>query len=585
MPAIPPSAPATGRADWEIFQRLLRVAAPYRKRLALGVIFGLLFGGSTVGFLPAIQKYLAGIFDLQAATAGETLAVAGVLLLLGAGRGVGYYISKYSIEWVGIRVVTELRVQCFERLQRQSVAYFARNKTGDLMSRITNDSMLVERAVSTVIGDLVQQPVVLLGALGYIFYLDWRLSLGMFVLFPLCLIPVTIFGRRVRRFSRESQASIGGLVSLLQENLVGIRIVKAFGLEQHEIEKFRGRALDVFRKLMKVARARASNDPVIVELSIAGLCAALFYARATDMPMNEFMVFAVSFLLLYEPVKKLSRINLQIQQSSGAAERIFDVLDADCDVRERPGASELRGPVESIAFENVSFSYGKEEVLADISFRVEQGQCLAIVGGSGSGKTTLVSLLPRFFDVASGRIVVNGIDLRDLTMSSLRANIGLVTQETILFNESVAENIRLGRMDATLEEIRDAARRAHAEEFIRNLPQGYDTRIGERGESLSGGERQRLCIARALLRNPPILILDEATSALDTESERLVQAALDELMADRTVFAIAHRLSTIQNADRILVLKSGRIEEAGTHEQLLEKNGAYRYFYDLQFDV
>lgn len=571
--------------DWQVFKRIMAYASPYKARLVLGIVFGILFAGSMAGILPAANKYLGQIFDIEQATMRETIIVAIILVLLGLLRGLGQFFSQYCIEWVGNKVVTDMRMGAFARLQGLSMNYFGSHKSGDLISRISTDSMLVQRAVSTILKDLVTQPFVLVFVLCYVFYLDWVLALAMFILLPLCLIPVSYFGRRVRRFSRESQSKLGDMVSRLHENISGMRIVKAFGMEEFEKKRFDNEAQHVFGKLMKVAIARAANDPVMVELSMIAVCVALFYVKFTGMAMNDFMVFAVAFVMLYEPIKKLSRVNMQIQQSSGAADRIFEVIDTMPDVLEDNNPIELKKPIKSVRFENVSFSYGGEEVLSDINLDVQSGQVIAFVGSSGAGKTTLVSLLPRFYDPFAGRILVNGHDVRSLSLSSLRGHIGLVSQETILFNDTVASNIGFGRMGASRDDIVAAAKKANADDFVRALPQGYDTVIGERGNSLSGGQRQRLAIARALLRDPPLLILDEATSALDTESERQVQAALDALMENRTVFAIAHRLSTIQHADKIVVLDKGRLAEEGTHAELIEHDGVYRYLHDLQFSV
>jgi ATP-binding cassette, subfamily B, bacterial MsbA len=571
--------------DWDVFKRTLKYAWPYKSRLILGVFFGLIFAGSMVGLLPTAREYLGQIFDIEQASLSQTLMVGGIMILLGFGRGVGQFISFYYIEWVGNRVVTDLRIESFTKLQTLSMRYFGASKSGDIISRVSTDSIMVQHAVSTVMKDLVSEPFVLIGVLGYLFYLDWKLAIAMFILMPLSLIPVTFFGRRVRRFTRESQNKLGDMVSRLHENIAGMRIVKAFGMEAFERKRFAGEAEHVFGKQMKVAVARSANDPVMVEVSIIAVCCALLYAKFMGMTMNNFMVFAVAFVMLYQPIKKLSRVNLQIQQSSGAAERLFEIIDTETDVLESANPIELQGPISSVRFENVGFAYGDEQILNNVSLDVKSGQCIAFVGSSGAGKTTLVNLLPRFYDAVSGRITINGIDIRELSLASLRANIGLVTQETILFNDTVANNIGFGRMDATRDEIVTAARRANAHEFISGLPQGYDTMIGERGSTLSGGQCQRLAIARALLRDPPLLILDEATSALDTESERQVQSALDELMANRTVFAIAHRLSTIQHADRIVVLDKGRLVEQGTHAELIDHAGIYKYLHDLQFNV
>ncbi len=571
--------------DWTVFKRIISYTAPYKSRLVMGVLFGIVFAGSMLGLLMSARKIFGQIFNVEEASLRQTIVVALVLVGLGVIRGIGHFISRYFIEWVGNKVVTDLRISAFDRLQGLSLGYFGGSKSGDLISRISTDSMLVQRTVSTVLIDLATQPFVFIGVLIYIFYLDWILALAMFLLFPLCLIPVTCFGRRVRRYSREGQKKLADMVSRLHENIAGMRIVKAFGMEEFEKKRFNGEARHVFGKLMKVTVARAANDPVIIELSIISICLALFYVKFRGMTMDEFMAFIMAFVMLYEPIKKISRVNLQVQQSSGAAERIFEIIDEKPDIVECDNPVELTGEIEEIKFENVSFAYGEEPVLKNITIDIQAGHCIAFVGSSGAGKTTLVSLLPRFYDVTGGKITINGCDIRDMSIASLRLKTGLVSQETILFNDSVANNIGFGRMDANREEIEEAAKRAHAHDFIRALPDGYDTVIGERGSSLSGGQRQRLAIARALLRDPPLLILDEATSSLDTESERQVQAALDTLMKNRTVFAIAHRLSTIQHADCIVVLDKGRVVECGTHTELLEKNGNYKYLHDLQFNV
>ena len=392
------------------------------------------------------------------------------------------------------------------------------------------------------------------------------------------------FGRKVRRAAREGQARLANLAAVLQEALSGMRIVKAFGMEGYERQRFNEEAKATFLRAMKVTRANASIEPIIVFLAAIGAIPVMFYALFTNMPLDELITFFVAMLIMYQPVKKLSKLHLAIQQSSAAADRIFELLDTPIGVTDRADAIAFSGPVQRIAFENVGFAYDPNEpVLRDVSFAVEAGQCYAFVGSSGAGKSTLVSLVPRFYDVTSGRILLNGLDVRDLSQSSLRQQIGMVTQETILFNDTVANNIAYGTAQADRAAIIAAAQRAHAHDFISEMPEGYDTMIGERGVRLSGGQRQRLAIARAILRNPPILVLDEATSALDTESERAVQAALDELMAHRTVLAIAHRLSTIMHADKIIVLDAGRIVEAGTHAELLALGGTYKRLYDLQF--
>jgi len=568
------------RAVW---LRLFSYAKPYVPRLLLGTFFGILFGGSTTGLLPAIQKNFSNFFEAAELPWNYLLWIALLLPVLAALRGIGDFASRYMIEWVGKRVVRDMREKLFDHTLKLSMGYFTRSRSGELMSRITNDTMMIENAVSTFIGDLIREPFVLIGGVGYICWLNWKLALISLVVFPICILPVAHFGRKVRRAAREGQARLANLAAVLQEALSGMRIVKAFGMEDYERRRFNEEAKATFSRAMKVTRANAAIEPIIVFLSTIGIAFVLFYKQWTHMPGADFLTFVIAMLVMYQPVKKLSKLHLAIQQSSAAADRIFELLDTPIGVTDRAGAIEFSGPVQRIAFENVGFAYDNEPILQNVSLTVGAGQCVAFVGSSGAGKSTLVSLVPRFYDVTSGRILLGDLDLRDLTQTSLRRQIGMVTQETILFNDTVANNIAYGTANASREAIIAAAQRAHAHDFISEMPEGYDTVIGERGVRLSGGQRQRLAIARAILRNPPILILDEATSALDTESERAVQAALDELMAHRTVLAIAHRLSTIMHADRIYVLDAGRVVETGTHAELLALNGTYKRLYDLQF--
>ncbi len=576
------SDPASQRQR-AVWVRLFSYAKPYVPRLLLGTFFGILFGGSTAGLLPVIQKNLSMLGDLGRLSLQATIIIAALLPLLTILRGIGDFASRYMIEWVGKRVVRDMREKLFDHTLKLSMGYFTRSRSGELMSRITNDTMMIENAVSTFIGDLIREPFVLIGGVSYICWLNWQLALLSLVVFPICILPVAHFGRKVRRAAREGQARLANLAAVLQEALTGMRIVKAFGMEDYERRRFNEEAKATFSRAMKVTRANAAIEPIIVFLAAAGAIPVLFYANFTGMKLAELITFFVAMLMMYQPVKKLSKLHLAIQQSSAAADRIFELLDTPIGVTDRTNAVEFRSPVQRIAFEHVGFAYDNEPILQNVSLTVGAGRCVAFVGSSGAGKSTLVSLVPRFYDVTAGRILLNDLDLRDLTQTSLRQQIGMVTQETILFNDTVANNIAYGTANASREAIMEAARRAHAHDFISEMPEGYDTVIGERGVRLSGGQRQRLAIARAILRNPPILILDEATSALDTESERAVQAALDELMAHRTVLAIAHRLSTIMHADCIYVLDAGRVVETGTHAELLALNGTYKRLHDLQF--
>lgn len=567
--------------EWITYKRLIGYSRPYLWRLIIGSVCGVIFAGSTTGMLVAARNILREVF--QNAPFYQVVLVALLLPLLALGRSIGQFLSDYYIQWVGNRVVMDLRIQTFTHLQELSVRFFSKSKTGELMSRTINDSMMVERAVSVVLGDLVKEPFVFIGAVGFLFWLDPLLAFASLVLFPVCIIPIALFGRRVRRYARHGQERLASLASIMQETLSGIRIVKAFGMEQYEIGRFTEQCSLFFNRIMRVTRDKSIIEPMIVFVSIIGLALVLVYARWTKMPAENFVTFAIAMIALYEPVKKLSKVHLNIQQTSASADRIFEIIDTPVLIRNVPDAFALEGPIRSICFDNISFAYDGPFVLKDINLLVNAGERIAIVGGSGAGKTSLVNLIPRFYDVSRGALKINDIDIRNFTLQSLRLQIGMVTQETILFNDTVAANIAYGHAEASRSAIEEAAHRAHAYEFIQEMPEGYDTTIGERGVRLSGGQCQRLAIARAILRNPPILILDEATSALDTESERLVQVALDVLMQGRTVFAIAHRLSTIMHCDKIVVLENGGIVEMGAHEELLRLNGVYRRLYDMQF--
>ena len=589
-----------------LFRRVLGMTKPYRGRLVLALVSGMMFGGSLGGLLLAGKSGLSQAFGGKATAlqdaakawaervyAGETdhatvalVFLLGILLLGVLMRGLTFFASKYLIEWIAQRTIMDLRNQLFQKIMHLPLLYFTGTRTGELMSRTLNDTQLIERSITEVICDLVQQPFVLLFAAAALLASDWKLAAVSLLVFPVCVWPVMVFGKRVRRHSKAGQERIADLSSLQQETIGGAAIVKAFGAEEREQRRFEKLNGDFFRRQIKIVASKAAVNPLMELFSAFAACLILLYAKKTGLALADIVMFLVAMVAMYDPAKKLSRVHLVIQQSSAAAERVFSILDTEATVADLPGARALERGVDEIRFDGVGFAYGEDgpKVLDGVELTARRGELVALVGGSGAGKTTLVNLLPRFFDPTEGRVLLDGEDVRAFTLESLRKKIGLVTQETFLFNDTVAANIAYGEPGADMERIVAAAKAAHAHEFIMAMEKGYDTVIAERGTLLSGGQRQRLAIARALLRNPAILILDEATSALDTESERAVQAALEEAMVGRTVFAIAHRLSTIQRADQILVLDHGTIVERGRHDELLAKDGAYSRLYKLQFE-
>jgi subfamily B ATP-binding cassette protein MsbA len=468
------------------------------------------------------------------------------------------------------------------------MAFFTRNSTGRLMSAVTSDIERIQFAVSQTSADLLKQSFTLMALLGVLFYVDWRLALGSLILVPLVVLPSHNIGRYIRMSSRSSQDKMAELNNVLQETFSGIRIVKAFATELSEVEKFKATTRRLLRVSLRWVRAQAATSPIMEVLGAITVAGLLLYARNEILHHAQttggFVAFLYALIKTYEPIKRLTGVHNAYAQAVGASEQVFHYLDLHPDIHDEPGASALPPFERHIEFQNVDFDYEESlPLLRNINLRIQKGEVVAIVGSSGAGKTTLASLIPRFFDVTRGRILIDGLDVRRLMLNSLRAQIGIVTQETILFNDTVYNNICYGSQLASEEAARDAARAALAEDFILEMPEGYQTVIGERGQRLSGGQRQRIAIARALLKNPPILILDEATSELDTESELLVQRALANLMRGRTVLVIAHRLSTVRRAERIIVLDRGSITEVGSHEDLISRGGMYQKLHELQF--
>ena len=568
-----------------LYKRLLQYVKPYRMKLILAMICMVFVAVSTAGSAWLVQPAMDKIFidkDLRMLFLIPVLIV-GLFLL----KGTFYYGQAYLMSYVGHRIVADMREKLYHHLQYLSLSFFTKTPTGILISRLTNDVTLIQGAVSSALTSILRDSFTILALTGVIFYRDWKLACIASIILPLAAIPIVKFGQKLRKFSLKGQIRMGFITSLLQETISGNRIVKAFTMEDYEHRRFAAENDRFFKIAMKRQKIRALSSPVVELLGgvgIAGIVLIGGYAviEGSSTP-GTFGSFLAALALLYKPFKSLSSVNDVIQGGLAAGSRVFELLDTTPDIRDADGAVPLDGISHGVKFERVSFKYEDEMVLKDIELEVKGGDVVALVGMSGAGKTTLVNLIPRFYDVHKGRITMDGRDIRTVTIKSLREHIGIVTQQTILFNDTARNNIAYGDISRSEDEIVEAAKAANAHEFIQKLPMGYDTVIGEQGVKLSGGERQRISIARALLKNAPILILDEATSSLDSESEFQVQVALERLMANRTVFLIAHRLSTIRNAHRIVVIDNGRIVEEGTHDELLAMNRTYKRLYQMQF--
>ncbi len=568
-----------------LYVRLLQFVKPYWRRLLVAGLCMLPLSLCSAGLAYLVKPALDDIFFKKDLTMLRLIPLA--LIALYVVRGVFDFSHAYLMGYVGSRIIADIREKLYAHLQTLPLSFFAKNPTGVLMARITNDVNLLQAAISNVVISFFKDLFTVVGLVGVLVYQDLRLACIVFLIFPWLVIPIQRFGKKSRKISTKGQEKVGKIATLLHETISGCRIVKAFGMEDYEAKRFSEENFRLFRIRLKRIRLKALAPPLMEFIGGLAGAAVIFYGgysviKGTSTP-GTFFSFVTALLLLYDPVKSISNAYQDIQEGLAAAVRVFQVLDAKTDVREKPDAIVLPPVSGAVVFKQVCFGYERHLVLHDINMEIQPGEIIAIVGRTGSGKTSLVNLIPRFYDVTSGYIRIDGHDIRNVTLRSLRSQIALVSQQTILFNDSVRNNIAYGNTDASLENIIAAARAACAHEFIEELPEGYDTLIGEAGIKLSGGQRQRIAIARALFKDAPILILDEATSSLDSESEKAVQQALENLMRNRTTFIIAHRLSTIRKAHRIMVLSQGRIVEQGTHDELLRHSGEYQKLYAQYF--
>ena len=568
-----------------VYLRILKFVRPYWPRLLVAMLFMGAVSAITAAFALLTKNVLDDIFINKDRFMLTFLPIA--VMGLGVIKGFFTFGEGYLMNYVGQRVVANIRQRLYSHLQTLSLSFFDRTPTGVLMARITNDVNSIQGAVSNAVTGMIKDVFTAIGLIGVVFYRDWQLALVAIFVFPLAAYPFIQFSRTLRKISKRTLETMAYISTFLQETIVGHRIVKAFNMEAYENRRFSEANERYFRYLMKRVKIRALSNPVMEWLAYIGIGAFIWVGGyrviSGAMTVGDFFSFMTAMALLYDPMRGISKVNLVIQEGVVAARRVFEILDLKPDVTDAPDAASLPAFAREITYHNVSFGYSDEMVLKKINVSVKRGEKVALVGSSGAGKTTFVNLLPRFYDVTEGKISIDGMDVRHATLQSLRAQIGVVSQQTLLFNDTVRSNIAYGRPDIPTEEVVKAAKMADAHNFIVKLPQGYDTVIGEQGVMLSGGQRQRISIARALLKNAPILILDEATSSLDTESEREVQAALDRLMEKRTVLVIAHRLSTVRNVDRVLVLSNGEIIEEGVHQELMAKGGEYKKLYELQF--
>jgi subfamily B ATP-binding cassette protein MsbA len=592
----------TLRAASGSYRRLYGYVKPYKARFITGLALGLAYGGVNSLFPLAIARVTSTIFhgtapnpmamrsNLHALDTGPKinsiilicLAIPAIMMV----RSLCSYGSTYCMQWVSNRVVSDIRNQLFSKMLRNSMDFFNKARSGFLMSLITNNTRVMQMALSTVGSDIFKQPITIVGAISVLLVMDWKFTLVTLILFPTCLLPLRVYGQRARKAVQNEQEGMAEMVVTMQETFAGIRVIKSFAREAHQEKEFKRSNQTQFSQMMRIIRSLEAVGPLVETIAAIGVGIALLYVYSANLSVGRFFGLISGIFILYDPIKTLSRIHLVMQRSMAATTSIFSLLDSQPTVQDAPDAIALSSSQGRIDFEDVTFRYANTvtDAISNLTLHIEPGKTYALVGASGAGKSTILSLILRLYDPTSGAVKIDGRDLRSVTQKSLRERIGLVTQETFLFHDTIFSNIQFGRLNATPEEIREAARAAYAHDFIMAQPKGYETVIGDKGCLLSGGQQQRLAIARAVLKNAPILLLDEATSSLDSESEQQIQRALAELATGRTVIAIAHRLSTVLSADQIIVMDNGRIKEIGTHAELLEKSGYYRRLYDHQFN-
>lgn len=569
-----------------LYLRILKFIRPYLGRLIAAGFCTVMTAAANLYVPWIVRDVIDKVFQNKDSDLLNLISL-GIVVIFFA-RGIFYYGQSYLMNYVGESIVIDVRGIVYRKLMTLSTHFFDTNKLGTIMSYVTNDVAALQGAMVANSIEIITETSVLIGSVGAMVYLDWKLTLFTFCTFPVVLFFMDFFGRKIRKSGHRIQQATADITSILQETLAATRVVKSFVREPYEIARFDQQNKANFYANMKSAKLMGTLSPVIEFIAALGVTAIIWFGGRSviggDITAGSLVAFLVYAINISNPIKRIARVLGSIQKALAAAERVFYIMDLTDTIPQKPDAITLPSVEGNVEFRHVSFAYNKgETILHDVSFSAKPGQAIALVGPSGAGKSTVASLLPRFYDVTEGAIFVDGHDVRDVTLASLREQVGIVPQETNLFNDTVYNNILYGRLDATRDEVIAAAKAANADEFIQQLPKGYDTQLGDRGVNISGGQRQRISIARAILKNPRILILDEATSALDTESERIVQEALDRLMVGRTSFVIAHRLSTIQNAAKIIVLDKGSIVEEGTHQQLMAKHGLYAHLHDIQF--